>query len=223
MKKISTIDLDNLRLEVERLKLELDMSNKSYTSTAQELAKTQAYFRDNLPKLTGRAAMNMEKVCQMLGVLKIYQDKARQELSSIKQNGDPAVNVSAKMLEFFLVESTSIADKAMGLCNPDHLFETEPVVISTALYDYVFNEFKVDSAQRKLTIQGKTVQIPNSEFTYFIELLKKHNQDVSFDNSQLARTCMSRLKHRVPELKNYIQSVFGTGAYRMVVTPVIAK
>lgn len=216
-------ELEKLKRELKRLEHELDMAKRNVKHANDELAKTKQYYRDKLPDLGGQATANLKRIKEILGAISIYKRNSRMQIAEIRDRVDVSTLATLESIDFFMSKIALLIKGASELCEPDKMYEDEPVIIGSSLYDFVFQEFKVDSTQRKLSINGKTIAISKAEFSHFIELLKKPNQEVHFNNPEQARTTLSRLRHRVPELKSLIVSVFGTGGYRLQVTPITTK
>jgi hypothetical protein len=214
--KMKNDDLYRLQREIDRLKAEL-------IQTKDDLAKSQAYYREHLPVLIHKSSTNLKKVGEYLSAISIYKKNARLHLKELRDHVDPVTLATIETIDFSLSKMAELIQHANKLTKLEDIVEDAPTIIGTELWDYVFEEFKVDSSKRKINLNGQTITVSNAEFTYFLELIKKPNQEVTFENLSGARTNLSRLKQRIPIFKTLIQSIFNTGSYKLVVTPITAK
>lgn len=216
-------EIDDLKGEIMQLQDELLQTQRKLYETSAELNKTKEFYANNLPKLAGKAAESLEKVNELLDAISMYQHNSQRQLHDVRNKNEIAMGVAVESVDFFIGKSLELIDRAIDVCRSQDITEESKMLIGSGHDDYVFNEFKVDSRLRKITIGTKFKHIPNSEFSFLLELIKRPNEDVHFDKPELARTGIARLKQRVPELKNLIKPVFGKSSYRLTVTPITTK
>lgn len=206
-----------LKAEVKRLSIDLERSRA-------EAEGVKEYFRLNLPKLTSVAGMNLERVSNLLGALLTCQNNISRHLNDLRNNNTDKELLELDSIDFFVGKTVDVIAKIQHICSSTGLSEDLPGVIGENSHDYVFNEFKVDSSQRLITVGSRDIYMPQAEFAYLLELIRSPNTEVHFDKpADQARTGIARLKHRVPALKTLIRPVYGKASYQLHVTSITTK
>ncbi len=159
--------------------------------------------------------LDSSELSQMLAVVKLLQDSAIKQLDLIPK-GDLTLQTIVDLVRANLTKSMFILENI----NSANLPVAESMVIGTNLYDFSFKEFKVNSKERVVSINGKSVTVPEAEFSFLSQLLKTPNKRVILSPNDVARTNIARLRSRIPEFKELIQSTYGEGGYTLKVTPI---
>lgn len=187
-----------------------------------ELERQKLDFHNNIPKLIGTINTRLEKVRELVAAMSIYQTNIQQQLDHLRDGNEVALEVAIEAIQFFTSKNIDLINRTMEIIE-EKIGTDDKVESSHAIDDYVFNEFRVDSRNRKITINGKTIKLSQVEFTYLHKLVEHPNQDVTYDDPKLARVNIGRLKNRVPELKALIKTVYGKAFYRLQVSAIASK
>lgn len=173
---------------------------------------------DSGAKKTGNRVCS-ERALQSLAAIKIFQESAIKQLEIVRSTNGAAAEMTCDSIAYQLSRAIELTDtiiKDIAECRDVN----EPTIVSTALYDHVFREFKCDSSQRLITIKDKRIIVPEAEWVFLYELIKSPNRPIAFEKNHVARTNISRIKQRIPELKDLITSKYGSFAYTLAVTPI---
>lgn len=194
------------------------MKDKSKDALVDEITRLNGVINELKLELKGvnkKVGMDITKVNIVAGSLL----KAQERLDHLKADNG-LVAIEAESIKVYVTKALELIREAQGI-HPSHdIADDLPPIYGLHVHDYIFNEFKADSNERTVTVNGETYFVPQSEFNYLLELMKQPNRAVTFSNSAVTRTTIGRLKNRVPLFKDLIKSIFGKHAYCLKVTPI---
>ena len=217
-----SIDRVKLVAELEKLRAENADLHARLLDASVELTTTKEYFRNELPKIVGTDSKRYEKAVILASDIITCQKNINRHMVDVKERtkASNTNNIDIEVIDFFHNKITELAVKLRTLCESIGSSEEISEIVGDVEYDYSCNEFLVNTTSRLIKINGKTTRISRAEFSFFKDLLHSPNKEVEFENLNLARTNIARLKARVPELDKYIHHVHGRTTYVLHITPI---